>query len=131
MTRDTSIQAYHQIQAGGLLSRMRWAAYDALYQSPAGMTGHELNKACQSPDMHKRLSELLTLGVAKTVGERPCTVTGRMALVWDVTSALPVKKMNRFSNKARIQSILRKLVEEIESGTVSKRTLNRAKELCE
>ena len=89
MTRDTSIEAYNAIVAGGLLNRMRTVVYRSLYEhGPA--TGHEMDELLATQDAHKRLPELREAGVVREVGRRPCSVTGRNAILWDVTSRLPV-----------------------------------------
>lgn len=90
--RQTSVQTYSQIQANGLLSRMRWLVYDYLFRhGPA--TSREIDDGMRSPgevrpSYHKRLSELERLGVACVVGEKVDS-TGHTAVLWDVTSALP------------------------------------------
>lgn len=98
-TRETSAQAYATIRDNGLLSRIRWVAYDALYRH-GPCTARELRQraggdpgaADFTDSYHKRLSELRDLGVAREVEERKCTVTGQQAIVWDVTAGLPEKK---------------------------------------
>jgi hypothetical protein len=98
--RRTSIDAYNQIRAEGLLGRLQWIVYQWLYvRGPC--TGGELMQSYrrENPDaknsmiqnFEKRLSELRHLGVAYEIDRRPCTITGRRCIVWDVTDALPSK----------------------------------------
>jgi hypothetical protein len=91
--RKTSRAAYDAIRANGTLSLARWQVYDLLFfRGP--MTGSEVDAALMKPGAarghrHKRLSELERLGLAARVGERPCTVTGNRAELWDVTDFVP------------------------------------------
>lgn len=116
MIRNTSAMAYHAIKANGLLSRMRWLVYDCLYHN-GPLTGNEVNERLKSPrqvapSYHKRLSELETLGVVRTVGVRTCTVTGRECEAWDVTSNLPLGTINAAGarpTKAQLKTAVREL----------------------
>lgn len=87
--RQTSIQAYQQIEAHGLLSRVRWVVYSHLFRH-GPLTGSELNSQLGGVSFHKRLSELERLGVVYTMGKRNCDVTGMECEQWDVTAGLPV-----------------------------------------
>lgn len=90
MTRDTSIAVYQQIEAEGLLSRMRWEVYHALfYHGPA--TAGELVKHChcRHAAVNARLTELRQMGVARETSERECRETGRTVIEFDVTAHLP------------------------------------------
>lgn len=93
--RQTSLQAYNEIQANGLLSHMRWVVYDCLFRH-GPLTAHELDKYLAKPgetktSYHKRLSELRDMGVVAEVGERPCSITNMTAVLWDVTDKLPMR----------------------------------------
>jgi hypothetical protein len=50
-----------------------------------------------------RFAELKNLDVIAEVGERVCTVTQRVVLVWDVTDSLPVETKRRKSLSRRAQ----------------------------
>lgn len=92
--RDTSRETYERIVASGLLTGMKLEAYKALVDE-GPMTGRELDHhmygvAGKGRDYHKRLSELVRLGVAREVGKRQCRVTGNRAYVYDVVDgAMP------------------------------------------
>lgn len=89
--KPTSLAAYEQIKASGLLSESRFKVYDALTQH-GPMTGTELDNALENPSAHKRLSELEERGVVKAMRVRRCTVTGLEAAEWHVVEdALPVE----------------------------------------
>lgn len=95
MTRRTSIDVYHQIEAEGLLSKRRWEVYDYLFKH-GPLTQREVSDSIATEYAHHqsytpRFAELEARGVIESVGERPCSVTGRNVLVWDVTDRLPVE----------------------------------------
>ena len=87
--RETSLIAYEQIKAEGLLSPMRFRAYE--YLALHGVhTAAEIDQAFDSRHMNKRMSELEELKVVHTPRVRACRVTGREALEWAVIpEALP------------------------------------------
>lgn len=93
--RQTSAEAYREIQEKGLLSKMRFRAYEILYKwgplTAAQVCGHaqELYGSGSYRDFHKRLSELRDAGVIYEMGETTCPTTGRHVILWDVTSNLP------------------------------------------
>ena len=98
MIRQTSIQAYRQIEASGLLSRVRWMVYSHLFHH-GPLTGSELNSQMGGVGYHKRLSELEQLDVAATVGRRACSVTGMECELWDVTANLPTGSVQTTSTR--------------------------------
>jgi hypothetical protein len=93
MTRKTSIEAYHEIKASGLLSKRRFEVYDALFHY-GPMTQMETFVKLKHLSQHTvtpRFAELRKMGVIEEVGERACTVTGINVIAWDVTSSLPTQ----------------------------------------
>lgn len=97
MTRQTSIEAFREIQANGLLSQRRFEVYSVVYHH-GPMTSAEAFKILndQSPvknltQSRARFTELREIGVFQEVGMRKCSVTGHKAIVWDVTDNIPVK----------------------------------------
>jgi len=96
--RQTSIQAYQQIEANGLLSRVRWLVYAHLFHH-GPLTGSELNSQMSGVSYHKRLSELERLGVVQTCGRRRCTITDMECEQWDVTANLPVGSISTANTK--------------------------------
>lgn len=96
MTRQTSIEAYHQIVSEGLLKSIQLETYKLLFKH-GPCTGSELTKIAMEKssnprprDSHfQRCSELRDKGLVYEVGKRPCTVTGRRCIEWDVTDKLP------------------------------------------
>ena len=92
--RDTSIQAYREIEESGLLSRRRFQVYQWLYRNgPAtamavarGLAPENTNHASYTP----RVTELRNRGVVVEVGVGVDLVSGKSAILWDVNSNLPV-----------------------------------------
>jgi DNA-binding MarR family transcriptional regulator len=104
MTRQTSIEAYRQIAAEGLLSRMRLAVYDALYRH-GPLTAGELTDYLhmRQAAVSARLTELVTLSVATEIQERICTNSGRRVIEFDVTDKLPTRLPARQSKSSRLK----------------------------
>ncbi|NJL25037.1 MAG: hypothetical protein HC902_07595 [Calothrix sp. SM1_5_4] len=97
-TRQTSINAFRQIEADGLLSRRRFEVYEMLYQyGPMTLSQltnaayKKLGHAFNSGNFGTRLSELRSVGVAQELGTTKCPITGREVILWDVTDALPAR----------------------------------------
>lgn len=98
MARQTSELAYRTIQECGLLSELRFAVYDVLYQY-GPMTAHETWHKMKELDLAiikdkrdgitQRFSELKRLGVIGELGKRQCSYTSMVAIEWDVTANLP------------------------------------------
>lgn len=117
MARDTSIQAYRQIQAEGLLSERRFEAYKFIYEHGPLTANEMMYKAKElrmrthihMESLSKRLSELRDLGVIQEIGTKKCSISGRECIVWDVTSNLPVKPKKKKTSK----QIIKELQEEI------------------
>ena len=105
-TRSTSIEAFNAIRDGGLLSKMRWETYAALYRirpATAGEISEELTRGgtpagggrAGPGNVSARLVELQELGVVQEVGQRTCRVTGRDVILWTTTDQLPSGKIER------------------------------------
>lgn len=94
----TSNAAYFQIEANGLLSRMRWIVYDDLAMNGPSTAGEVTNRLMGAkvgnPSYHRRLSELEELKIVHRTGTRTCNITGYDAEVWEVIpNALPQGKI--------------------------------------
>jgi hypothetical protein len=88
MVRQTSKQAYDEIFYNGLLSEARWKSYkDLFWNGPS--TAREQEARTGDCNGHRRLRDLVDLGVALEVGTRVCTITGMEVVLWDVTDRLP------------------------------------------
>jgi len=114
-TRQTSIDCYNEIRANGLLPKRRLETFEAIFKS-APCTRQEalehtnpLNPLSLSA---ARFTELRRLGVIYEKSVRPCKVTGRNVIEWDLTDRLPVnvKKSNK-TKKQRVSDTLNSLRE--------------------
>ena len=117
--RHTSVEAYRQIQEEGLLSQLQWEVYDALYKSGPLTQGELWSDFFHDTQRHNiapRCAELEKLGVIRTVGKRPCRVTGRVCLIWDVTDGLPTQPERKEETLKRLITDLQKEVEAIKQA---------------
>ena len=114
-TRQTSIDCYNQIKNSDLLAKRRFETFDAIFRS-APCTRQEalehtnpLNALSLSA---ARFTELRRIGVIYEKDVRPCKVTGRNVIEWDLTDRLPVniKKTNK-TKKHRVDDALNSLRE--------------------
>ena len=114
-TRQTSIDCFNKIKEDGLLAKRRFETFEAIYKS-APCTRQEalehtnpLNALSLSA---ARFTELRRLGVIYEKNERPCRVTGRNVIEWDLTDNLPKNiKLSKNTKKARINDALIELRE--------------------
>lgn len=105
MVRDTSIEAYKQINESGLLSKRRAEVYNYLYNyGPA--TAQQIYKSIsqgKNPSCYLgRLSELRESGVVAEKGKVKCEWTGHRVILWDVTSSLPIKPIKKITREQKL-----------------------------
>lgn len=105
-TRQTSIDCFNQIKEAGLLAKRRFETFEAIFKS-APCTRQEalehtnpLNALSLSA---ARFTELRRIGVIYEKDVRPCKVTGRNVIEWDLTDRLPVNIKN--PNKTKKQRV--------------------------
>ena len=105
-TRQTSIDCYNKIKSEGLLSKRRLEVYEALLPT-APCTSSEAIRNAKTTfgvfGVSSRFTELRDLGVIYEKDVRPCKVTGRNVIEWDLTDRLPVSIKN--PNKTKKQKI--------------------------
>ena len=110
MTRETSIEAYRQMAASGLLSERRLQTFQILAEH-GPMTGSEAARFFARPADRgatvARCGELRDMGVVREVGERDCSVTGKSVLVWEVIAGVLPLKLARGVRVTRKQHIAR------------------------
>lgn len=122
--RQTSIDAYEQIKSEGLLSKLQLQIYDTLYRNgplTAQETWHMLRDEqamvgeARINGITPRFSELAARGVVKEVGTRKCRISGRVCIVWDVTSSLPTEPVSEkvISEKDILRNQILKLETEL------------------
>jgi len=105
MTRRTSVSAYREIEANGLLSKRRLEVYECLFKD-GPLTGAQVAVKIRRPNqvsetVRNRITELVKLGVAYEVKEVDCPVTHRQVILFDVTERLP-KDYEKPKTKAQI-----------------------------
>lgn len=114
-TRQTSIDCYHEIKQAGLLAKRRFETFEAIFKS-APCTRQEalehtnpLNALSLSA---ARFTELRRIGVIYEKDVRPCKVTGRNVIEWDLTDRLPINIKNpNKTKKQRLDAALNSLRE--------------------
>ena len=101
-TRQTSIDCYNQIKEEGLLSKRRLEVYEALL-STSPCTSSEAIRNAKTKfgvfGVSSRFTELRDLGVIYEKDVRPCKVTGRNVIEWDLTDRLPIIVKNTSKTK--------------------------------
>lgn len=116
MTRPSQAWAYHEIRDRGLLSRLRFLVYEAIYENPPDITSGELDRLMSSSlqswtrSASPRLNELVRLGVIEELPERKCSVTGMTVIAYRVSGELPdnSKLKKRESRLQRARALLRR-----------------------
>ena len=112
-TRQPSIDCYNEIKQAGLLAKRRFETFEAIFKS-APCTRQEalehtnpLNALSLSA---ARFTELRRIGVIYEKDIRPCKVTGRNVIEWDLTDRLPIKiKKSNKTKKQRVDDALTSL----------------------
>lgn len=88
---NTSVKAYNEIVASGLLSKRQRQVYELMRCYKQGMTGAEINRIIK--DGHKRLSELENKGaIEKTDATRKDEITNQTGHIWVVLESPALKK---------------------------------------
>ena len=109
----TSYKCFQEITKSGVLPQRREEVYKALAEF-GPCTSKELETAMQALQRTtrpfgawKRLSELQAQGIIRSLDDlRPCRVTGKLSLVWEVVDAMPVPVADRPMSKGeRIQTL--------------------------
>tara|TARA_R110002020_G_scaffold382091_1_gene592927 strand:+ start:217 stop:630 length:414 start_codon:yes stop_codon:yes gene_type:complete len=111
--RQTSIECYYTIKENGLLSKRRMEVYEAIFKNAPCTTNEALKDIYSgSHGVGSRTTELRDSGVIYEKSERPCRVTGRNVIEWDLTDRLPIsiKKSNK-TKKQRLDDALNSLRE--------------------
>ena len=106
--RQTSIDCYNQIKQEGLLSKRRLEIYEAILKNAPCTTNEALKDVHSgSHGVGSRTTELRDAGVIYEKDVRPCRVTGRNVIEWDLTDRLPVNiKQTNKTKKQRVNDAL-------------------------
>ena len=116
MARQTSIDCYNQIKSEGLLAKRRFEIYEAIFKNAPCTTNEALKDIYSgSHGVGSRTTELRDLGVIYEKTIRPCKVTGRNVIEWDLTDRLPIDikyiKVSVDTKKDRVNNCLNALRE--------------------
>jgi len=120
--RETSIQAYYEIAASGLLAKRRFEAYQYLFDLGGTASAGEIDRfyvdklapGSYYKGLAKRLSELRDWGVIDEVGLRHDPVTNHEVLLWSINGKLPKKpEVRRKSSGILRQEYLDALVKQL------------------
>jgi len=114
VTRETSLAAYQGMVDSGQLGKSQLRVWQALREY-GPMTGAEIDKLLLGRGgrghFHKRLPELVRLGVAVEKRRRPCAVTGNEAIEWEATDTPPLTQKGSVLKRPSVSSIVRALGE--------------------
>lgn len=95
MIRDTSIEVYRQIRDEGLLTKLNWEVYHALWESGPSTIREIYVKYFEGKyndrSISPRFKELTEKGVIEATRKRVCRVSGRTVYEWELTKRLPIK----------------------------------------
>ena len=111
--RQTSLEAYEYIKANNSLSTKRFRVYEIIFKH-GPLTGGECAKIYRqvyndeakfSESIRNRITELNRQGVVTEVNQRPCKVSGRNSIVWQVTKNLPKKLPKPLTAREKIRRL--------------------------
>ena len=96
MIRETSAEAYRYIRDNGLLSKKLLEVYHELCKCKEPATSGEIFARIIKPNnvlsqTRSRFTELRDMGLIQECDKRPCRISGRSSITWQVTGALPSK----------------------------------------
>jgi hypothetical protein len=101
MIQQTSIETYQQIRDEGLLSKMRFKIYQAIYSLEPCTASEVFSFLGAKTNQSGRFTELRELNVIKENGTKVCDITGRKAIQWTVTGNTPKGKITKLNNKPK------------------------------
>jgi len=100
--RQTSIDCFIKIKQEGLLSKRRLEVYEAILKNAPCTTNEALKDIHSgSHGVGSRTTELRDAGVIYEKDVRPCNITGRNVIEWDLTDKLPFN--NKVPSKTKSQ----------------------------
>lgn len=130
--RQTSKDAYKEVQDSGFIGDKQKYYYDLLYKY-GPCTANELFRFGKRSNINQanvgtRLGELRDMGVVRELDKRECEVTLMKCIVWDVTDKMPLrppKKLTKAEKKELVLSELRDLYSRESTGTTTKKALTK------
>jgi len=116
MTQQTSVQAYVEARQTGLLGEVQETVLRTLKEHgpmTQGETAKFLNmdRNVASP----RFAELARFGLIQTSGTRPCRITNRQCLVWDIKERVvaPFVRVKRSDRIKELEAQVEQLTSEL------------------
>lgn len=85
MNRSTSALTYTDLEQRGVLKGQRYEVLQAFYRFGPGTSAEILKRSGLDGNRNltrARVSELVNAGRLVKIGERPCKITGKQAIVW-------------------------------------------------
>lgn len=131
MTKQSSIDAYNEIKANGLLKETFWIVYDAVYRwGPISAGGAHM--LVEREGIHKiphslgpRFAPLGRMGVIRMIGRRPCIKTGFSVQHWEVTGELPNRDPGPEESFKKLHKRIDELEEEVSNLLAENNELRR------
>jgi|SRR5882724_6462229 len=112
MTRQTSIDAYHEVLESGLVGKRQKQVYDILYRKgplTANQTWNVLSSEIGGlrfdSNTRARFTELRDLEIIQEVGEVIDPITKKRVILWDVTDRVPIKPEKKKSKDQIIREL--------------------------
>ena len=94
MVRDTSIEAYRDCLARGLITKWQYEVLVVVLSYPKGITQGECWSRYFAPEKQRhdicpRFAELKKKGLITEIGKRPCGFSKKSSYAWVGTGAMP------------------------------------------
>lgn len=116
--QETSLLAYEQIKAKGLLSRLRFEVYEAIFKNGPMTAGEVWSRyfkdVRQRSSISARMSELEARGVLEQYEIRPCEYTGNLSIAWYVTDQLPHEPNKKLTKDQLIDKLVATAIDAID-----------------
>lgn len=111
MARQVSAEVFRQIKSEGLITDLQMRIYETLFYlgplsaAEAAEKAKAFGSKAKLNSISPRMAEMKALGVIAEAGERPCKITGRTVIIWDVTDRLPGKIERKETSKEKIKKL--------------------------
>lgn len=132
MVRRTSAMAFRRIQEEGILKGVKLKVYEDLYYNGPS-TSYEisertgLERVCVSPV----LAPLRERDALYEAEERECTVSGHVAIAWDVTVKIPGPPPKKPKSKAKQCDEMEALLLDVAKWLVGKNEIKASKRIMD
>lgn len=103
--RETSIECYLQIKREGLLSKRLQEVYECVYSNGPVTASEVFEILGLQTNQSGRFTGLRERGVLEEAGKGKCPITGRKAIQWQITGALPKKIKSRSNKDKKLEAL--------------------------